>query len=61
MGYMASSRCNVCAGCGLIKIQDLHAEALYEWVEGYFDEDTDNEWLEKQLKTLIKKRKDKFK
>jgi len=30
---------------------------LYEWMEGFMDEDTDDMWLEDQLKRLMDTRK----
>jgi serine/threonine protein phosphatase PrpC len=60
MGFVTSVCCNVCRGKGIIEVSDMYSEALHEWLEGYFDEDTDDEWLERQLKKLIKERKKKF-
>ena len=60
MGYISSVCCNMCNGKGEISITDMHSEALHEWLEGYFDKDTDNEWLERQLKKLITERNKLF-
>jgi len=57
MGLFVSSRCNICKGTGKIEINGGEAEILYEFFEGLVDEDTDDEWLEKQLKRLIEERK----
>jgi len=60
MGYISSVCCNSCHGAGEIEISSMHSESLHEWLEGYFDKDTDDAWLERQLKKLIKERKDRF-
>jgi hypothetical protein len=54
MGFMSVSRCCVCHGNGAIPLSTLPEVVLYEWMEGYLDEDTDDEWLEIHLKRLIK-------
>ena len=55
MGVIASCRCRVCGGSGYLQLDDAH-EALYEWLEGYLDPDTDDEWLEDQLRRLMERR-----
>jgi RecJ-like exonuclease len=60
MGFVTSICCNVCSGKGNIQITTMYSEALHEWLEGYFDKDTDDAWLERQLKKLIEERKNRF-
>jgi len=60
MGFMSAQRCNMCTN-GLILLSENDETLLFEWIEGYLDPDTDNEWLEEQLKRLIKQRKNKKK
>lgn len=55
MGVMSSSRCRVCRGCGFLEL-DGQQTTLYEWIEGYLDPDTDDEWLEDQLRRLMEVR-----
>jgi len=57
MGHISSCRCRVCGGRGYRVLDDKH-EALYEWLEGYLDPDTDEEWLEDQLRRLMEMRAD---
>jgi hypothetical protein len=52
MGVMSPSRCRVCRGSGCLEL-DGQQTALYEWIEGYLDPDTDEEWLEDQLRRLL--------
>ena len=52
MGVIASCRCRVCGGSGYLLLDDQH-EALYSWLEGYLDPETDDEWLEDQLRRLL--------
>lgn len=59
MGMIASSRCNACSGTGTIDIDDGDEESLFEWLEGFLDEDTDEQWLEEQMKRMIENRKKK--
>lgn len=56
---IASSRCNACSGTGKMEIDDADQESIFEWLEGFFDEDTDEQWLEEQMKRMIKQRKKK--
>ena len=60
MGLIASSKCNVCSGTGNVELNDGQT-LLYEWCEGYFDEETELDWLERQLKKLMKVRKEELK
>lgn len=55
MGVIASSRCRVCKGSGYLELDGQHT-ALYDWLEGYLDPDTDDEWLEDQLRRLMEQR-----
>lgn len=57
MGLFSSSRCRVCLGIGHIALNTLPEVMLYEWMEGFMDEDTDDMWLEDQLKRLMDTRK----
>ncbi len=57
MGEICASRCRVCGGSGEIGLNTLPEVLLYEWMEGYADLDTDDEWLEGQLRKLIEIRK----
>lgn len=57
MGALSSSRCRVCCGVGSLDL-DGQQTALYEWIEGFLDPDTDDEWLEDQLRRLMKRRED---
>lgn len=57
MGMIVTSRCRVCSGTGYIELDDQH-EALYEWLEGYLDPETEEEWLEDQLRRLMERRED---
>jgi len=59
MGMIASSRCNACHGSGKIEIDDADEEILFEFIEGLLDEDTDQQWVEKQLKKLMERKKTK--
>lgn len=56
MGLIGSSRCDLCHGTGDLKIKEMDQTALFEWIEGYMDEDTSDEWLINQLNKLIKER-----
>jgi len=47
----------VCCGVGSLDL-DGQQTALYEWIEGFLDPDTDDEWLEDQLRRLMKRRED---
>jgi len=55
-GFIAASRCVKCSGEGSINIEGNSSELLYEFLEGYTDEDTDEVWLIQQLKRLIRAR-----
>ena len=55
MGAIASCRCRVCGGLGHLLLDDKH-EALYSWLEGYLDPETDDRWLEEQLRRLLEVR-----
>jgi hypothetical protein len=55
MGVIASCRCRSCSGTGYLDL-DSQQEALYEWVEGFLDPDTDEKWLKDQLERLMKAR-----
>jgi len=60
MGHISCQRCNLCCGTGKIdKNSDPSAMAaiVYEFVEGYLDTGTSNEWMEQQYKKLMKYRK----
>ena len=57
MGVMTSSRCRVCKGKGHLDL-DGQQTALYEWIEGYLDPETDDEWLEDQLRRLMERREE---
>jgi len=57
MGFTSVCRCRVCQGQGNIGLKTLPEVMLYEWMEGYLDDDTDDAWLEDHLKKLIKIRK----
>ena len=57
MGALSSSRCRVCGGTGYLEL-DGQQTALYEWVEGYLDPETDDEWLEDQLRRLMERREE---
>jgi RecJ-like exonuclease len=57
MGLFSSARCRVCGGTGTIALTSIPEAMLYEWMEGYMDEDTDDQWLEDQLKRLMEVRK----
>jgi len=56
MGQISVCRCRVCSGNGTIGLSTLPEVVLYEWMEGYMDADTDDEWLEANLKKLLKVR-----
>ena len=55
MGVIASCRCHACGGTGYLEL-DGQQTALYDWLEGYLDPDTDEEWLEDQLRRLMEQR-----
>lgn len=55
MGVMSASRCRLCRGKGHLELDGQHT-LLYEWIEGYLDPDTDDEWLEDQLRRLMEMR-----
>jgi len=55
MGFLSSCRCRTCGGTGYIELDDSR-EALYEWLEGYLDPDTSEEWLEDQIRRLMERR-----
>ena len=57
MGQISASRCRVCQGKGNFGLDTLPEVTLYEWMEGYLDEDTDDEWLVNQLGRLIEIRR----
>ena len=60
VGIFATSRCHYCSGTGKVvlgKDKGATAEMLYEFFEGLLDEDTEDEWLVKQMMRLIKQRK----
>lgn len=57
MGVMSPCRCRVCGGSGWLEL-DGQQTALYEWIEGYLDPDTDEEWLEDQLRRLMERREE---
>jgi RecJ-like exonuclease len=60
MGQITSVRCNLCHGTGEMSIgseDSLAEDMLWEFFEGFLDPDTDDAWLEAQLKGLIKQRK----
>lgn len=57
MGHLATCRCRYCSGKGRIEIEKLPEVILWEWCEGYIDDDTSDEWLEDTLKKLIAVRK----
>ena len=61
MGMISASRCDVCAGTGVMDISGMDHVALFEWIEGYMDDETSDEWLIKQLKKLIQERRKRFK
>ena len=54
MGVTCPIRCRVCRGTGHLELEDDHT-ALYEWLEGYLDPETDEEWLEDQLNRRLVK------
>ena len=49
---MSASRCRVCGGKGEVALDDDEA-ALQEWIEGYLDPETDDKWLEQQMRRLL--------
>ena len=57
MGVTCPIRCRVCRGTGHLELEDDHT-ALYEWLEGYLDPETDEEWLEDQLRRLMERREE---
>ena len=57
MGHLSTSRCRYCGGSGKIELTKLPEVLLWEWCEGYIDEDTDDKWLEDTLQKLIRVRK----
>ena len=57
MGMISASRCDACQGTGEVVLSGMDNVALFEWLEGYFDEETSEEWLLKQLKVLIRERR----
>ena len=57
MGVVTSQRCRVCSGSGFLEL-DGQQTALYEWVEGFLDPDTEEEWLEDQLRRLMERRQE---
>lgn len=57
MGMISASRCDACQGTGEVVISGMDHVALYEWIEGYMDPDTPDEWLIKQLKVLMRERR----
>lgn len=52
MGVTVPSRCRVCGGTGSLSLNNTQ-EALYDWLEGYLDPTTSEEWLEDQLRRLM--------
>jgi len=59
MGLTSSVRCRLCSGKGHLELKDVADALLYEWLEGYHDEETEDAWLEEQLKKLLKARKER--
>lgn len=59
MGFMSANLCSMCQGTGKVVITDLNAAVLFEWIEGYFDDETPDEWLETVMQKLIDLRKAK--
>lgn len=47
----------MCGGSGQLELSELPRILLYEWIEGYDDDETDDEWLQEQLERLIRVRK----
>lgn len=58
MGCFSSVRCRMCSGTGKLELELLPQVLLFEWIEGYEDDETPNSWLESQLRRLIAARKD---
>lgn len=56
-GYVTSSRCNLCSGSGELILERLPEMVLLDWMKGYEDPSISNEWLEEQLRRLIRVRK----
>ena len=50
-------RCPVCTGLGKLDLKKLPEMVLYEWIKGYMDTATDDEWLAKCLERLLVLRK----
>lgn len=57
MGFTSSVRCRLCGGTGQLVLSELADTLLYEWLEGYQDEHTDDDWLEEQLQRLMRVRR----
>lgn len=57
MGQLTSSRCRVCCGVGQLAFEREDQVMMFEWLEGFTDLDTDDDWLEKQLKKLMEARR----
>ncbi len=60
MGMISAARCNACHGTGEVITIHMDEAVLYEWIEGYLDKDTPDEWLIKIFKKLMKERKQRF-
>jgi hypothetical protein len=61
MGLISASLCNNCNGTGMFALDSDDHVALYEWMEGYLDDNTSDEWLINQLQILILARKNRRK
>ena len=57
MGYLSSVRCRLCGGTGKLDLKELPHILLYEWIEGYSNDEESDEWLEEHLRRLINVRK----
>lgn len=55
MGVMSACRCNRCGGTGVLLL-DAQQTALWDWIEGYLDPGTSDDWLEDQLRRLMEVR-----
>lgn len=51
-GISVPFRCRVCGGEGTLSLLGRQL-ALYEWVEGYLDPETETDWLERQIRKLM--------
>ena len=61
IGVLAPLRCPVCSGKGELNLEQLPEMVLYEWIKGYMDTETDDEWLQSGMVQLIRLRKKKRK